>query len=307
MSTIKKRKILVITSTYDKTVDMIISRFSSLVEFFRFDVDNMLAYDITVSADFFSIKSGGSSINSDCCKSIYYRKPSNSQIQKLFNSPYDQFATKELFALVEGIAEIFDGRCLTRPSVMKLANNKVYQGKVAKLCGFNQPISVITNSLSNISLINDECIIVKPLAVGTIVFPTHKEYVQTNLYNPDYDSEALTYSPAYFQKYQNKDFEVRLTVIDGSFFAVKIQSTNLIDWRRSGAENTYQYIDTPDPIKNQCSEYMAKMNMHFGCFDFIVYENEWFFLEMNVNGQWAWLEEVAGIDIGSKIMGYLNA
>lgn len=301
-----KRKVLIITSTYDKTVDMIISRFSSTIDFFRFDVDNMLAYDIFVSTDFFRIQKLDAKIDSSSCKSIYYRKPSNIQLQKIFDSPYDQFATKELFTLVEGIAEIFDGRCLTRPSIMKLASNKVYQGKVAKNCGFLQPTTVITNKIENLALIKSHEIIVKPLSVASINFSKHKEIVQTNIYNPAFEAESLVYTSAIFQSYQNKDFEVRLTIINGFFYSVAIKSKNLIDWRKDGADNEYKKIETPEDIKIKCLEYMKIMNMDFGCFDFIVNNHDWFFLEMNVNGQWGWLEILPEIDISTKIVEYLN-
>lgn len=306
MVVMDQKKILVITSSYDRTVDSIISRFSPDINFFRFDVDNMSAYDVAVNGDYFCIKAEKSSLDSYNCKSIYYRKPSNIQIQKIFDSPYDQFATRELFALVEGVAEIFDGPCLTRPSVMKLAGNKIFQGKIAKKCGFNQPKSMITNRTTNIPDISSGKLIVKPLAVGAINFSNHKEFVQTNIYDPSISTESLTYSPAYFQEYLKKDFEVRLTIINGNFFSVKIQSDNLVDWRKGGAKNTYTFIETPSDIKYKCEEYLSQMGMVFGCFDFIVFENEWFFLEMNVNGQWGWLEAEVDIDISSKIMEYLN-
>ncbi len=44
----------------------------------------------------------------------------------------------------------------------------------------------------------------------------------------------------------------------------------------------------------------------FGCFDFIVFDNEWLFLEMNANGQWVWLEHKTGLNISKEIMRYLN-
>jgi len=47
--------------------------------------------------------------------------------------------------------------------------------------------------------------------------------------------------------------------------------------------------------------------MEFGCFDFIVNNDEWYFLEMNSNGQWAWLEFETGSPISQEIVEYLNA
>jgi len=56
MVVMDQKKILVITSSYDRTVDSIISKFSPDINFFRFDVDNMSAYDVAVNGDYFCIK-----------------------------------------------------------------------------------------------------------------------------------------------------------------------------------------------------------------------------------------------------------
>ena len=65
--------------------------------------------------------------------------------------------------------------------------------------------------------------------------------------NDSYDSPELT--PVYIQEYIKKSFEVRITVVDDDFFAVKIVSDNMIDWR-AGNNNQYEIIDIPIEIKN---------------------------------------------------------
>ncbi|WP_226859539.1 hypothetical protein [Enterobacter cloacae complex sp. P14RS] len=51
---------------------------------------------------------------------------------------------------------------------------------------------------------------------------------------------------------------------------------------------------------------MKKLDLKFGCFDFIVSGGEWYYLEVNANGQWVWLEIELGLDISKKIMDYLQ-
>ena len=46
--------------------------------------------------------------------------------------------------------------------------------------------------------------------------------------------------------------------------------------------------------------------MKFGCFDFIIKDDLWFFLEMNANGQWAWLEFETGLNISGAIIDFLT-
>ena len=144
--------------------------------------------------------------------------------------------------------------------------------------------------------------IVKPLASGYVMKDNKKEFLQTNIYNPSYSSETLSYSPVYFQNYQEKDYEVRLTIVNKIHFCVKINSANKIDWRKMNNEIDYEVINTPENIFSKCVSYMNFFSLNFGCFDFIVKNDEWYFLEMNANGQWLWLEIETMLPISEEIM-----
>lgn len=131
--------------------------------------------------------------------------------------------------------------------------------------------------------------------------------MQTNLYDDKYDLSLLKYTPAYFQHYIQKDYEVRVTFVGKESFSVKIESENPVDWRKIGNKITYSKFEIPENIYENCLLYLEKTNMEFGCFDFIVHHDEWYFLEMNSNGQWAWLEFETGLQISKEIVDYLNA
>jgi glutathione synthase/RimK-type ligase-like ATP-grasp enzyme len=62
-----------------------------------------------------------------------------------------------------------------------------------------------------------------------------------------------------------------------------------------------------DPkLINNCMAFLKEMDLNFGCFDFIVNENdEVFFLECNSNGQWLWIEEDTKMDISGAIAEWL--
>ncbi len=47
---------------------------------------------------------------------------------------------------------------------------------------------------------------------------------------------------------------------------------------------------------------MRELQINFACFDFIVsHEGESIFLEANCNGQWLWVQNLTGMDIGKAI------
>ncbi|HHJ5466159.1 TPA: hypothetical protein ACQPPL_004417, partial [Enterobacter hormaechei] len=83
-------------------------------------------------------------------------------------------------------------------------------------------------------------------------------------------------------------------------------SENKIDWRKNNNKIQYELIDIPNKIRKQCFNLMKKLDISFGCFDFIVMQDKWYFLEVNANGQWVWLEVELGLDISSKILRHLQ-
>jgi glutathione synthase/RimK-type ligase-like ATP-grasp enzyme len=51
---------------------------------------------------------------------------------------------------------------------------------------------------------------------------------------------------------------------------------------------------------------MTELNLRFGAIDFILDESgEYVFLEINPNGQWAWIERKTGYKISSEIVNLL--
>ncbi|EAA0681860.1 hypothetical protein [Salmonella enterica] len=298
--------ILVITSSFDKTIDYIIKK-QNVNNFYVFNIDKFSEYQISYTKNGFEIRNQGHGIILESnCSSIYYRKPSPENLDDVIGVKYHNHCYREVFSLVEGIAEAFEGKCLSRPSILRKADNKILQAKTANEIGFLTPDYCLTNSPHLLTSYLNEDIIVKPLSNGVVEDEQHKEIVQTNLFDKSKSISTLKFCPAYFQKYSKKEYEVRITIVDEVLFSVKIESENKIDWRKSDNKIIYSRIDTPQAIKNKCLLYMKFFGIDFGCFDFIVFDDEWFFLEMNANGQWVWLEHETGLNISKEIMRYLN-
>lgn len=52
----------------------------------------------------------------------------------------------------------------------------------------------------------------------------------------------------------------------------------------------------------------VRLGLRFGALDFLVTPSgEWYFLEVNPNGQWAWIEQETGLPISSAIADALIA
>ena len=242
-------KILTITSSHDLTIDYILKKHPN-VNLFRLNLDQFSKYEVSIDSENFHIRSSNNEeINSGTCKSIYYRKPSFEDLSGVFEAQYHDFVHREAYTMIEGIAEGFDGLCLSRPSRLRAADNKIKQLSLAQKCGFKIPKSLITNSAKSSEGFRTKECIVKPVASGTVTYLNSKEFVQTNIVNPEIDISSLTYSPCYFQEYINKDYEVRATVVGSNIIAVRIDSDDKVDWRRPGNDVHYSLYKLPENIK----------------------------------------------------------
>lgn len=301
-------EVLLITNSQDLTADYVIDKYSYKISFFRLNTDRFSDYNIIITekGTFISYKDLAFEINANNCDALYFRKISLPSL-KDYDQEYRGLMQREILTVIDGIAEIAGNVALTRPSVLRRADNKIVQLKIAQDLEFNLPNSLISNANS---AANKFCLkytesIVKPLSVGRLVGQNKLSFIQTNIVDIEKEISELDLSPCYFQQYIKKDYEIRLTVVDGNFFGVKIDSSNKIDWRKRDAEIIYTRIDIPLDIKNKCLKMMEYFDIKFAAFDFIVYRGRYFFLELNANGQWLWLEEELGLDISNSIVNYL--
>jgi len=105
-----------------------------------------------------------------------------------------------------------------------------------------------------------------------------------------------------FQDYIEKDYDLRITFVGEQMFPVRIDSQDKVDWRRPENTVSYGLVDVPSDVVSKCKSMMSFFDLRFGCFDFVVKDNEHIFLEVNANGQWAWLENELAINISGAII-----
>ena len=127
--------------------------------------------------------------------------------------------------------------------------------------------------------------------------------------------EAFLQTVSFVQEYVPKDFELRVTVVDETVFATKINSQDLpedkgkIDWRQgydSGLD--LEEYRLPESICKQCSTLVHAMGLNFGCIDLIAKpDGELVFLECNPNGQWLWVELATGQKISEAIADFFTS
>jgi len=303
----KENNILIFSSSYDFTVDYIINKFNSNCNFYRMNVDKFFDYKISINNNKTILCNNIFEVILSDINSIFYRKIDFPNLDDVYEKKYHKNIISEIYTVVTGFVESFQGICLTKPSILRLVDNKVYQLKVARDVNFLLPETLISNDYEMISnFTKGKNRIIKPISSGKIEDKNIKEVVQTNLVNSNYKRQIGDFCPSYYQDFIDKDFDLRVTIVNNDIFPVKIISNNKVDWRKSYKDIKYELFDLPIDIREKCFLFLKRVNMKFGVFDFVVKDNEYYFLEINANGQWAWLEKELNIDISSSLFNYLS-
>lgn len=120
--------------------------------------------------------------------------------------------------------------------------------------------------------------------------------------------------PAILQPQLEKDFDLRITVVGKQVFPVAILSQQhaetSIDWRTwdisEGIDLRHEPFDLPTEISEQCLALNRRLGLNFSCIDMVLTKGgEFVFLEVNPNGQWAWIESLVGLPIRDAIIDHL--
>jgi glutathione synthase/RimK-type ligase-like ATP-grasp enzyme len=117
--------------------------------------------------------------------------------------------------------------------------------------------------------------------------------------------DKIGFMPTLFQEFVPKDSELRITCVGDKVFACRIETRTgdltSDDYRFDTANLRHSAVECPE-LCDRLGAYMRAFDINFGCFDFIVPKSgEPVFLECNCNGQWLWVEERTGQQIGKAI------
>lgn len=112
----------------------------------------------------------------------------------------------------------------------------------------------------------------------------------------------LSIVPGIYQALVPKAYELRVTMMGARAFAAKLCSQETqagrLDWRRGQDELRMEPFEFPPEVAERCWALMRKLDIVFGCFDFIVQpDGRYVFLEVNQAGQFLFVENAAGLPL----------
>lgn len=302
-------RLLVITSQPDPHVEMVTKRMGNLVETLIFDP---FAFPLNESISF-KFANGFSGVHVfagdlDDVAFVWYRKPRWKPVTEFGVAPeyhlLVETAYREtvmmLYGLLPNAIWISDYWSIMR------ANNKALQIQLAHNLGFTVPETLITSVPSDALRFIDEHnakVVTKPLGTGYIMsggsefydyfYATSLVSVLRELLVPHL--EGLRVAPAIFQRQVPNYRDIRVTIVNGEVFACEVLKKNAgnVDWRREILTNDLVYTmhDLPKDLVSKCLALLDSLHLRFGVVEFVLTpDGEYVFMEINPNGQWAFIE-----------------
>lgn len=315
--------VLIITNKGDITTDFIVRELKSQnISFYRLNTEEItksisLTFDIDKKEFTILDKSSNSIYNCLDFTSVYYRRPEipNIDIDKL-SIGEEFFVRNELTYFLEGLYKILKNANWFSPVyAIREAENKVHQLIKAQELGFEIPKTLLTTeyekALDFFNSTSSNCII-KPIKSGLINEPDNDKVVFTSKISEFPKAESSIQScPSFFQEHIEKTVDLRVTVVGNKIFATEILSqeneNTKVDWRRGENVLIHRKVTLPKDIRDKCILLVSDLNLKFGAVDFIIdKKGNYIFLEINPNGQWAWIENQTNYPISKEIVKILT-
>jgi len=309
-------RVLVITNKEDVTVDFVIDKLKkNSIDYYRFnteDIGSVVSILFDGSSYFLKDKNKNIDVEIDDFDSIYFRRPKLPQPMNNLTPGEQYFYSTEITTFLEGLyRSLAEKYWLNSVFDIRMLENKPYQISLAKGLGLNVPELCISNDFDRCRKFVSErgqCIF-KPLKVGLIQEQGDKgKVLYTTKVDDKYMDNIETHGamPVYLQEQINKNYDIRVTVIGKNVFSAKIISqddeVSKVDWRKSETMLSHERLDLPADIREKCLSMCDKFNLDFAAIDFVLDNNgRFWFLEINPNGQWAWIESLLEYPVSDEI------
>lgn len=254
---------------------------------------------------------------------VWYRKPRRIEANQLpLRDEIKQFAASAIRNHMDMMCDAFEDAVWVSdyPSMYR-AENKGLQLQIAAKLGFNVPQTLITSdakSAAKFIKAQGVCITKPQASVAPKIDGKYYNFYTSYVKAEDMpDLRNLHLAPSFFQQVIKAAYDIRVTVVGDKVFAAKIYNTGLKtdspirDWRVGHQKGNLQieaFEDFPQALAQLCVQHVRALGLNFGAIDLVADKNgEFWFLENNPNGQWAFVEHATGQQIGKAIAELLES
>lgn len=278
------------------------------VSYTRIDTESVAAScSVSASAERVELAIGEVVLTPDAVRAVWYRRPVPVESGGAGDRHDRAFVAAEWTAALEGfLGQIPARRWINHPAAIVGASAKLEQLTRAKEQGLSVPDWYCTTSSEDAMSFmreHDGHVVAKPLYCGYI--EREPPAVDTVIYTTRVRIEDLAASgaslgaPTLFQRHVMGGVDVRITFVDEDAVAVRLcRDDNEVDIRRNNMIGVkYARVELPAALRALLHSLVRSYGLRFAAIDMMVTGDEWHFLEINPNGQWAWLDLLGGAEI----------
>ncbi|WP_030417197.1 ATP-grasp ribosomal peptide maturase [Streptomyces sp. NRRL S-1448] len=316
MPATEERPVLVATEADDVTADMVIAQLNRrnvpVVRFNPADIGGCL----TVSARFGAgpapvvgqVRTLSRTVDLDHVRAVYWRRPVWPDFPYLGDDDA-RFAAAQVRHGLSGTLYALEGPLwVNHPLRNAAADYKPAQLALAQRLGLTVPSTLVTNDPDEA---REFIAVYGQVIYKTLRWTSYKRdgVPVTGWADPVTAAEiddSVRMAPHLFQARVDKVADVRVLVVGGRVFPVRIDS-DLLDWRKDYSALSYSVVDLPDHVDKALLACLDRFGLVSGSFDLAVDRaGDYWWLELNPNGQWGWLEEKTGLEMSAAFADLLT-
>lgn len=311
--------ILIVTSRADLTADFLISELRRQGKaYFRFNTEDFpTRYQIHWSPEGSTTLTchGKPALCLADVRSVWFRRPSLPRAPAGITSVSAQrYCEFESAAVLANLWRCFEQPLwVSHPDHIARASHKLLQLQAALRLGFHIPQTLVTNNRDVLLQFHDQ---LGGNVVGKVIHQQRPDendpfIILTNRLARHEIAQDVSATPLMVQAYVEKGRELRVTVVGTQVFAVALYSQAVpeasIDWRRATLDVPHEIVELPVGLRNKLLAMINYFELRFGAFDLVeTPDGEFYFLELNPNGQWAWLQQLTGVPIREALIDLLS-
>jgi glutathione synthase/RimK-type ligase-like ATP-grasp enzyme len=247
-------------------------------------------------------------------KTVWFRRASRLGPSEEMEPEDQQFAKDESVCMLVSLAQLLEDRFWVNPATQGLAseggNGKIAHLELARKLGLAVPRTLATNDPEEARAFLSSlpgAAIYKPFRSPVRTVEVDGEKVFGGIFTSKLDEKALAaldgvrHAPCIFQELVPKTVDLRVTAIGRKVFACAIHSQtherSEVDFRRRQVVEDVPHSrhELPRAIEEKLLALQEQLGLVYGAFDIMLTpEGRYVFLEVNQQGQFLWLEELAG-------------
>ncbi len=291
----RRKVLLLVSNSYDTTGDLLVFHLGPDRVFrFNFDLWSDYRFEIT-DKGFFLADPTGREISSDDVAKLLWRKPVSRRAYRLVSRSDEEryYDGEVLYAMREMVNLLWmSGKVVLVEPFAEQHYGKFVQLRVAAR-HFRAPPYQFRKGVKSVFPEGDG-VVVKSLTMEPVGADEARELLFTTRVD---DKELSPDCPWMVQRYVRAEKDVTVAFVRDRLFAFELDRKSFLDSVADWRELPSDWDEArwrPHALSNEAASgvfgFMGDLGLHFGRLDFLWTPDGYYFLEVNTNGEWAWLD-----------------